>query len=167
MSSFPNEPTGFVRTAPEGRQLVLERTFRAPIGDVWASLTESDRFARWYGTLEGEAGPGKTITVAMTAEEEVVETPVRILACDPPNGFTVDLGDEGEAWHIDVRLTESDGVTTLVFVQTLTDAIDVADVGPGWEFYADRLTAALTDVEMPDWEADAYLDALAPHYRDQ
>ncbi len=35
----------------EGRDvLVLTRAFRAPIADVWAAVTESDRMARWIGT---------------------------------------------------------------------------------------------------------------------
>ncbi|OAP25892.1 MULTISPECIES: SRPBCC domain-containing protein [Amycolatopsis] len=29
--------------------LVLPRTFRAPIDDVWAAITEPERTARWFG----------------------------------------------------------------------------------------------------------------------
>jgi len=28
----------------------MSRTFRAPIEDVWASLTESERTVRWFGS---------------------------------------------------------------------------------------------------------------------
>ena len=42
--------------------------------------------------MEGATGAGKTITVAMTAEKEVVPEPVRILECDPPTSFVVDVG---------------------------------------------------------------------------
>ena len=45
-----NPPSGqLVRTA-DGNELVVSRTFRAPIEDVWASVTEPDRTARWFGT---------------------------------------------------------------------------------------------------------------------
>ncbi|HEX6567671.1 MAG TPA: SRPBCC family protein [Acidimicrobiales bacterium] len=164
MSTYPREPTGRVETAPDARRLVIRRTFRAPIHDVWASLTEPDRFARWYGDMVGEAGPGKTVMVTMTAEREAVPQPARILECDPPNGFVVDFGDQGEPWHLSVKLAETDGVTTMTFAHTLGDDIDVTDVGPGWEFYADRLAASRDGDEMPDWDADGYLAALAPHY---
>jgi uncharacterized protein YndB with AHSA1/START domain len=167
MSTFPHDPTGHVRTTPEGRQLVIERTFRATIDDVWASLTEPARFARWYGSMVGEAGPGKTITVAMTAEKEVVPEPVHILECDPPRSFVVDVGVGDGAWHLAVDLAEVAGVTTMTFVQSLSDDIDVTDVGPGWEFYADRLTASRDDLEMPDWEADDYQAILGPYYAAQ
>lgn len=165
MTTYPNPPTGHVRTTPTGRQLVIERTFRAPIDDVWASLTEPERFARWYGSLVGETGPGRTVTVTMTAEKEIVPQPVRILECDPPNRLVVEVGDQGPPWHLSVDLSETEGVTTMVFVHTLTDGIDVTDVGPGWEFYADRLAASRDGGAMPDWDADHYQEALAPHYR--
>ena len=47
-----------------GDDLVLTRTLRAPIADVWASITEPDRTARWFGPWQGDAGPGSTITVS-------------------------------------------------------------------------------------------------------
>lgn len=164
MTPYPNPPTGHVRTTSAGRQLVIERTFRAPIDDVWASLTEPERFARWYGTMVGEAGPGRTVMVTMTAEEEVAEEPAQILECDPPRSFVVEVGDPDAPWHLSVDLAEVDGVTTLTFVHTLGADVDPTDVGPGWEFYADRLTASRAGSAMPDWEADGYQDALGPHY---
>jgi uncharacterized protein YndB with AHSA1/START domain len=51
-------PTGRVVSTAQGRDLVLERTFRAPIEDVWASITEPERTARWLGPWEGEGAPG-------------------------------------------------------------------------------------------------------------
>ena len=56
-----NPPSGeLVRTA-EGDALVVTRTFRAPIEDVWASVTEPDRTARWFGTWKGDAAAGTKI----------------------------------------------------------------------------------------------------------
>lgn len=167
MSRFPNVPTGHVRTTPTGRQLVIERTFAAPIEDVWASLTEPDRLARWYGIIAGELGEGRTFTVALTAEEGADAEPARILECDPPSGFVIETDVGGTVWHLSVELVESEGATTMTFIHSLADGLDVSDIGPGWEFYADRLTASRDGSEMPDWEADGYLTALAPHYRDQ
>ena len=43
-------PTGRLVPAAGGSALVVSRTFRAPIEDVWASVTEPDRTARWFGT---------------------------------------------------------------------------------------------------------------------
>jgi uncharacterized protein YndB with AHSA1/START domain len=51
-------PGGRLVRTPTGRDLVLIRRFRAPIEDVWASITESDRTARWFASWTGDAAPG-------------------------------------------------------------------------------------------------------------
>ena len=43
------KPTGRVETRDGERVLVLTRHFTAPIDDVWAAVTESDRLSRWIG----------------------------------------------------------------------------------------------------------------------
>jgi uncharacterized protein YndB with AHSA1/START domain len=95
MSRYPIGPTGHVTEDGNdrtGRRLVLERTFRAPVTDVWATLSEPERFARWYGPMEGEPAPGRTITVTMAPEDEIVALPATIVECEPPRRFVVDLG---------------------------------------------------------------------------
>ena len=61
-------PTGTLIRTPDGRDLVLIRTFRATIHDVWASITESERTARWFASWTGDAAPGETIRYTMTFE---------------------------------------------------------------------------------------------------
>src|SRR6478609_5236030 len=51
-----------------GNELIITRTFRAPIDDVWTSVTKSESLERWYGRWEGEAGPGKTVRLLMVFE---------------------------------------------------------------------------------------------------
>ncbi len=165
--SRPGAPTGSVRTTPSGPELVIERTFRSPIDDVWAGLTEPARFARWYGTVEGEPGVGRTVMVTMTYEHEAAPEPALIIECDPPRRLVVEVGVGDVPWHLSVDLVERDGVTTLTFVQPVASGVDAVDVGPGWEYYADRLTAALNGSAMPDWEGDGYQAALGPHYAGQ
>ncbi|MEU8105758.1 ATPase, partial [Nonomuraea muscovyensis] len=63
-------PTGRLFRTDTGSDLVLRRTFRAPAEDVWASLAESDRTARWFGPWEGDAAPGRTIKVQLAYEEQ-------------------------------------------------------------------------------------------------
>jgi uncharacterized protein YndB with AHSA1/START domain len=58
-------PTGRVMSSGEGRDLVLERTFRAPIDDVWASITKPERTARWLGPVEGKGAQGVTVEQAL------------------------------------------------------------------------------------------------------
>ncbi|CAN5472834.1 hypothetical protein BH23CHL4_BH23CHL4_20620 [soil metagenome] len=147
------EPTGRLIRTPDGRTLLITRTFRAPIEDVWASLTESERTARWIGPWTGEGRVGGTVMVQMTEEEGAEPSAGVIRACDPPRSFSLDL-DSGEAgsWSVAVELTEDAGITTLELKHHLYDTDDVSSIGPGWEYYLDRLVAAETGGEMREWE---------------
>ena len=157
-------PTGTVRTAADGTpELALTRTFRATVEDVWAAVTESDRLARWYGPYVGETGPGRTVALTMTAEEGEPTETVAIVECDPPHRLVVELGSDEPAWRVTLAVAGSDGITTLEFVHHLADAADATDVGPGWEYYLDRLEAAEGGEPLPAWD-DTYL-ALADHFR--
>ena len=60
------KPTGRL----DNNDLVLTRTFRAPIEDVWTSVTSSESTARWFGPWERvPGGDDKKIRVQMAFEE--------------------------------------------------------------------------------------------------
>lgn len=148
-----------------GNDLVLTRTFRAPIADVWASLTESDRTARWFGPWKGAAAPGGKIQVQMSQEEGAPWTDMTIDACEPPRRLAVTSVDDHGSWHLDLALTEAAGVTELRFTQHLTGTENVGDVGPGWEWYLDALVASREGAPAPDF--DDYYPAMKEHFENQ
>jgi uncharacterized protein YndB with AHSA1/START domain len=145
-------PSGrLIRTA-EGRDLVIVRTFRAPIEDVWASLTEPERTARWFGGWTGEAGPGRTIRYSMAFEPGDAEAEMTIEACEPPRHLAVRATDDYGSWHLEAHLSEAGGVTELRFTQHLDPETDVGGVGPGWEYYLDNLVAAHAGAPLPHFD---------------
>jgi uncharacterized protein YndB with AHSA1/START domain len=148
-----------------GNDLVLTRTFRAPIDDVWASLTDPVRTARWFGPWEGDAAPGRTIKVQMVQEEGKPWMDMTIDACEPPRRLALSAGDEHGRWLMDLELAETAGVTELRFTQHLTGTEGVGEVGPGWEFYLDALVAARDDQPMPDF--NDYYPAMKEHFEAQ
>lgn len=160
-------PTGAIT---DDAALVLRRRFRSPIDDVWASVTESDRLARWFGTWTGDPASG-SVMVTMNAEPgDVPAVEYTIDACDPPRLLSVSSVDDYGTWLITVELVEADGGTELTFVQRDLDLDQVHLVGPGWEWYLDRLVAAVAGRRPPtsaDFEStylemgDAYRSAAA------
>ncbi|MDI6099303.1 SRPBCC family protein [Actinoplanes sp. NEAU-A12] len=154
-------PTGRL----SGDDLVLTRTFRAPVDDVWASLTESERTARWFGPWQGDAAPGNTIKVQMSQEEGAPWTDMTIEACEPPRRLALSAVDEYGSWDLDLVLTESGGVTELRFTQHLTGTENVGEVGPGWEFYLDALVASREGAPAPDF--NDYFPAMKEHFESQ
>jgi uncharacterized protein YndB with AHSA1/START domain len=160
------DPTGRIDRDHDGRpRLVITREFRAPIEDVWASVTESSRLERWIGTFTRDPASGRVV-FRMNAEEGESAEDVEITACEPPRLLAVTSRTGDGAWHLEVELTETDGVTQLVFSQPGIDPVEAESVGPGWEFYLDRLVAAETggDVGAVDFDRD-YYPAMREHYR--
>ena len=162
-------PTGRVMRTATGRDLVLTRTFRAPIEDVWASVTESERTARWFGPWQGEAGVGRTIRYTMAFEQQPEEGPVwsemTIEACEAPRRLA--LSSTGEyGMYLELQLSESNGVTELRFTHRIDDdKTDVGAYGPGWEYYLDNLVASRDGVPLPDFKD--YYPSQSEYFRAQ
>ncbi|PZG14258.1 ATPase [Micromonospora craterilacus] len=157
-----HKPTGQLFGAGGGGDLAVTRTFRAPAEDVWASLTEPGRTARWFGPWEGAAAPGASIRVQMAFEEGTPWSEVRIDACEPPRRLALSMRDESGDWRMELLLTERGDRTELRFVHHLDDVRGIGEVGPGWEYYLDRLVAAREDAPMPSF--DDYYPAMKAYF---
>jgi uncharacterized protein YndB with AHSA1/START domain len=144
--------TGRIVRTGTNVNVVIERTFRAPIGDVWASIVDPERMNRWVGTWTGEAGVGKTVAFTMTAEGEATPTNTLILECDPPSHFLVESAYGDASWRYGVDLSETDGITTIVFTHYMNEGDDFGSFGIGWEYYLDRLIATLKGESFASWD---------------
>jgi uncharacterized protein YndB with AHSA1/START domain len=142
------KPTGRLR----GDDLVLTRTFRAPIADVWTSITASESTARWFGPWERTADE-KKIRIQMAFEEGKPWLDGTIEHCEAPHHLALRTkGGYGEKL-LSLKLSESAGTTTLEFVHHRVNRKMVGELGPGWEYYLDALVAAFAGGEMPKFEA--------------
>jgi uncharacterized protein YndB with AHSA1/START domain len=157
-----SSPTGRLFPTADGGDLVVSRTFRAPIEDVWASVTESDRTARWFGAWTGDAAPGNTIKVQMAFEEGAPWFDYRIDACEPPRRLAVSMTDQSTNQQIELLLSHSEGRTELRLVHRLDNVAETGEMGPGWEYYLDLLVAARDGRPTPSF--DDYYPAMKPYY---
>jgi uncharacterized protein YndB with AHSA1/START domain len=141
---------GSVRRLTPARGAVrMEDVYDTEIDDLWTSLTDPTRLARWVATVEGELRVGGRIQARFTSGWE---GPGRIDTCDAPHHLSVtfDPGtpDEtvAEAW-----LT-SDGDTTRLIVEERGIPLDeLAAHGAGWQAHVEDLTAHLSGSEPGDW----------------
>ncbi|MGH1564265.1 SRPBCC domain-containing protein [Mumia sp. DW29H23] len=163
--------------APTGRRdsrdgtdyLVLTRRFAAPVEDVWAAVTEPERLERWIGTWTGDPATGE-VTFFMTAEGEDAPAEVyEIEVCEPPRRLVTRSSEPsdvtGTRWLLELDLDDADGFTTLTFAQALSDAETASSVGPGWEYYLDRLVAAERGDDLDDIVFEQYLEGQSEYYR--
>ena len=151
--------TGSRQTLDGTDHLVLTRSLRATAEDVWAAITESERLALWFCTWTGDPTTGRVEVRWVFEEDMPVETYV-IDACEEPRHLRVhNLSDDPtQVWTLDARLDPADGGTTLTFAQVLTEDVDLREVGPGWEYYLDRLqesvrTGEVSTLAWADYEA--------------
>ena len=158
----PPTPAGRLLRTDAGRDLVFTRTVRAPIEDVWASITEPERTARWFASWTGQPGAGSTIRYRMTHEEGMPEADMTINACEPPRHLAVSAVDEHGTWRMEATLAQDGDTTVLTFVQHLDDSATLGDTGPGWEYYLDMLVATHTGGPTPDF--DDYYPSQKAYY---
>lgn len=157
--------TGTVTDIDGHPNLVLTRTFAAPAPEVWRELTESARLERWIGRWEGDPKSGH-VAFFMTSEgEDIAPEEYTILECDPPRRFAGDTSAATGRWHLWFELVEKGESTLLVFGQRLNPGEDVGSIGPGWEYYLDRLVAVQKGRDASTIAWGAYYPALQPAYQ--
>jgi uncharacterized protein YndB with AHSA1/START domain len=158
-------PTGRSARVDGEPAVVYERSFRAPVEDVWAAVTESDRLARWIGTWTGDPASG-SVQFQMNAEgDDVAESRYEITHCEPPHRLGVRSVGSSGVWVLTLDLRQDGPTTILSLTQLVDDPKLVESTGPGWEYYLDRLVAAETgaDANAIDFERD-YYPAMREHY---
>lgn len=157
---------------PSGQDLLLTRTIDAPAPRIWEHLSRSELLATWFGTFTGDPSSG-TVMVAMTAEPgEAVASEYTIHACEPERLLTVSSAMEQDTWRLSLELTaapgdavDGAGSTQVVLRHHDVPQAMVQYIGPGWEWYLDRLTGALTGGEIPGMDVwDSRYMSLSEDY---
>ncbi|ATG50409.1 hypothetical protein CFK38_01865 [Brachybacterium vulturis] len=165
-----------------GRELALTRTVPVPARSLWEHLSRSSLLATWYGTFTGDPATG-TVQVTMTAEPgQAVAAEYTIHACDPEHVLTVSSSMGEGTWRLSLELepaTVSDADADAdadADPDAMSDAVSdgrratrivlrhhdvpremLAYIGPGWEWYLDRLTGVVTGGDIPGmdvWDSE-------------
>jgi uncharacterized protein YndB with AHSA1/START domain len=124
--------------AGEGHTVRLERTYDAPIDDVWDALTNPDRIGRWFLPISGDYRVGGRFQFEGNAGGE-------ILACDRPNRLRAtwgygETGNATDASELEVRLRSAGDEATVfelehtaVVPEEMWREYGPGAVGVGWE----------------------------------
>ncbi|MGP9843977.1 SRPBCC domain-containing protein [Brachybacterium sp. 107] len=150
----------------DGHDLVLTRSVLAPRARIWDHLTRSDLLATWFGTFAGDPTTGR-VQVLMNAEPgEASASEYTIHACDAGELLTVSSSMGEGTWRLSVELDDAVGAdedhvaadagtepVTQVRLRHHDVPIDmIQHVGPGWEWYLDRLVGTVTGGDIPGME---------------
>ncbi|MGJ9373873.1 SRPBCC family protein [Nesterenkonia sp. CF4.4] len=157
------EPTGTLGEGPHGSELQLRRTFTESLETVWTAMTDSAQLEQWIGRWEGDPASGQ-VTFLMTAEgENAPPEECRILECSPPRSLIVETSVGPSTWHLRFELSHEGDITTLLFAQRIGED-PLGSIGPGWEYYLDRLAAVLGGRDAGEVVWDDYYPRLSEHY---
>lgn len=152
MDERASAPGRVLRDA-SGVRLELVGEWDVPVAQVWAALTAPSLTARWFGTWTGDPATG-TVLLRTAEDPDGGEQPVVVRECVPPTRLAVDLPSPDGTWPLSVDLTEQGGRTRLVLTHRLAEPYDASSIGPGWQYYRDRLGAVVTGTRVPDdWGA--------------
>jgi uncharacterized protein YndB with AHSA1/START domain len=103
--------------AGEGRAVRLQRTYDAPVEEVWDALTSPERITRWFLPVSGDYRIGGRFQLEGNAGGE-------ILACERPHRLRVtwaygEVASPADVSELEVRLAPAaDGMTTLELEHT-------------------------------------------------
>jgi uncharacterized protein YndB with AHSA1/START domain len=158
------DPTGWLRETDVGMELVLDREFVAEPEELWEWVTSSERLGRWIGTWEGEGRVGSVIALTMTAEDSAEPEQVTVLVCDAPRRLQVEMVSEAGAWQLQLDIRQRGEECTLELSQLVEQGLDIASIGPGWEYYLDRLVAVRGGLPLPEFSD--YHPGMAGYYAD-
>jgi uncharacterized protein YndB with AHSA1/START domain len=124
--------------AGEGKVVRLQRTYDAPIEDVWDALTNPERIGRWFLPISGDFRIGGHYQFEGNAGGEIV-------SCERPNQLKVtwvygEVKSPADISEVEVKLSPvGEGSTRLDFRHTAIVADEFWDqygpgaVGVGWD----------------------------------
>ncbi len=142
------------------RTLVLTRRIGARADELWQALAQSDRLERWFGSWRGDPSSGQVMLTMNAEAAPVPAVPCEIRVCDPPQRLGISVTDSYGHWQLTIELRESNGMTDLTLRHEDIELQAVPEVGPGWEWYLDRLEATVTGSALPTLED--FVDCYTP-----
>lgn len=129
--------------------VTMERTFPIPAGTLWDWVTSPDKLAGWYCPVTGTLAPGGQYQMHFGDEtgSGVIQR------CDPPYGFSATWDHEGEPASLLTVTLPPDGPdqTRLTLEHGQLPDDQAAGHAAGWHSYLDRLSAAVSMTNLPDW----------------
>lgn len=155
---------GGVELSPTGRRIVIELDAQTGVRDIWDAFTTADGLRSWAGILCGNADSGDLRFAFLEDGLESAAGSVRVHRCRPPYKFRLTADTEQGAWDLGLDLSSRTGTRKITFIHELAASDDPGTIGPGWEYYLQRMLVHLEggDVDSVKW--DDYYPALAAAY---
>jgi uncharacterized protein YndB with AHSA1/START domain len=131
----------------------FERRLSAPIGRVWAAITDQGQLATWLATSSVDLRAGGRVEHVFDPADPGGQVSGTILRIEPMTVLEYEWRFIGEPDSILRYDLVADGDATLMTLTHRLLGIDqVSGYGAGWHAYLDALAAVLARIEAPDWD---------------
>jgi uncharacterized protein YndB with AHSA1/START domain len=140
----------------------MQSRYETDIDDLWSALTDPERLARWYGTVEGELQVGGEFTAFISMSGW--DGRGRIEECVSPHRLRVTMWEkEGPQTKVTAELVADGDHTTLAFEVRGVPLDLVWAYGAGWQIHVEHIAAHLAGQDGAG--SDDRWDDLEPLYR--
>ena len=150
--------------AVDGKAVVrMEDRFDTDVEDLWSTLTDPSRLARWVAEVNGDLRLGGEFRARFTSGWE---GPGRVDVCEPPRRLlvTMDPGQDDQT-VIEAEIVPDGDQSRLVLEERGLPSDEAAAHGAGWQVHIEDLAAYLAGRPTADW--GTRWTELTPAYRDQ
>jgi len=80
----PDTLLGTITRSGDDAEVVFDRVYDTDAADLWETLTDPERLARWFARVDGDLREGGRFTIHFD-DDDVPEC--RITSCDAPRGY--------------------------------------------------------------------------------
>jgi len=141
---------GSLRSADGVGVVRIEERFDTGIDELWSSLTDAERLARWYGTVDGDLRAGGEFRASLHASGW--EGTGRVEACEPPRRFVVVSKDPDEPHEHSTEVSlAGEGDETLLVVEQIGLPLELLwAYGAGLQIHVEDLAAHIVGRDLGD-----------------
>ncbi|WP_329475233.1 SRPBCC family protein [Kribbella sp. NBC_01484] len=140
----------------------VEDRYDTDIDDLWSSITDPERLARWYGKVEGDLRLGGAFTLYLESAD--LNSIGRVDTCEPPRRLRITTRESDESARrgngpppfeqtVEATLTAA-GPQTVLTIEIRGLPLDKIEYfGAGWQIHAENLAAYLAHQESTETES--------------
>jgi uncharacterized protein YndB with AHSA1/START domain len=145
-------PLGSLRFTEGSGTVRMEDTYDTGIDDLWSTLVDPARLARWIADVSGDLRVGGRFSATFTSgwegsgRVEVCDAPRRLLVRLDPNGI-----DDVNEMTIEAVLSVDGDKTHLVIEDSGFARDELAGHGAGWQAHFEDLRTYLAGQQPSDW----------------
>ena len=148
----PDTLLGTITRSGDDAEVVFDRVYDTDAADLWETLTDPERLARWFARVDGDLREGGRFTIHFD-DDDVPEC--RITSCDAPRGYRWEWSHATHTSLVTVAVEPDSEGARLHLTHTRLSSGRAAGYAAGWDVYLRRLDELVARREVQDrWSED-------------